>query len=289
VTYATAQALRTALEHRLGMYSQDSGVALDRLRRRVVFERIVARLEAAEPARWVVKGGMALEVRLRDDARLTKDLDLGLREPELDPEKLRERLIDALGEDPDDDRFVMTVGPVKRSIEDGQGHTTWRVSISADLAGKLFGGIRVDVSPRAHELDATDVVALPNSLAFAGIAPTEIEIIDVHQHAAEKLHAMQKDFGDRENTRVRDLVDVIILHEHDLLDLDALAHAVRRVWEQREEATPPRSLPPFPASWPDRYEDAAAELGLETLLFTAATSIVAALWDDVVARKDSLA
>ncbi|MEX2458097.1 MAG: nucleotidyl transferase AbiEii/AbiGii toxin family protein [Actinomycetota bacterium] len=69
-----------AFERRLLTRSSESGIGLDRLRRRVLFERIVARLEAAEPGRWVLKGGMALEVRLQDDTRLTKDIDLGLRD-----------------------------------------------------------------------------------------------------------------------------------------------------------------------------------------------------------------
>jgi len=72
VTYETAQALRMALEQRLLSRSGDTKVGLDRLRRRVLFERIVSRLQTAEPGNWVLKGGMALEVRLRDDARLTK-------------------------------------------------------------------------------------------------------------------------------------------------------------------------------------------------------------------------
>ncbi len=79
VTYETPQALRRALENRLLTQSSETGMSLDRLRRRVLFERVVARLQAAEPGSWVLKGGMALEVRLRDEARLTKDIDLGLR------------------------------------------------------------------------------------------------------------------------------------------------------------------------------------------------------------------
>lgn len=78
MTYATPQALRAALEQRLLMKSTATGVSLDRLRRRVVFERIVARLQVAEPGVWVLKGGMALEVRLGDAARLSKDIDVGL-------------------------------------------------------------------------------------------------------------------------------------------------------------------------------------------------------------------
>ncbi|MGQ0744994.1 MAG: nucleotidyl transferase AbiEii/AbiGii toxin family protein [Acidimicrobiales bacterium] len=80
MTYDSAPALRTALEQRLINRAAQTGLGLDRLRRGVLFERIVARLEAAQPGRWVLKGGMALEVRLRHDARVTKDIDLGLRE-----------------------------------------------------------------------------------------------------------------------------------------------------------------------------------------------------------------
>lgn len=47
--YQSPQALRTALEHRLLLTSTQTGISLDRLRRRVMFERIIARIQAAEP------------------------------------------------------------------------------------------------------------------------------------------------------------------------------------------------------------------------------------------------
>ena len=40
------------------------------------------RLERSAPGQWVLKGGMALEVRFGDRARATKDLDLAFRERE---------------------------------------------------------------------------------------------------------------------------------------------------------------------------------------------------------------
>ena len=195
--YSTSVALRTALEHRLLARSRETGVSLERLRRRVVFERVLARLQAAEPGSWVVKGGMALEVRLHDRARLTKDLDLGIREVITTGVELHERLIDVLGTDPDGDRFVMSVGAPEQLREDGGGHVTWRVKVAVKLADKAFGGLQLDVSPRVHELTATDQVEFSNSLDFAGIPPTTGEIIDIERHAAEKLHAMTRDFGDR--------------------------------------------------------------------------------------------
>lgn len=278
MTYETAQALRMALEQRLLTHSQQTGVALDRLRRRVVFERVVARLHSAEPGRWVLKGGMALELRLGNRARLTKDLDLGLRDEVAEGEALHERLVELLAVELDGDRFAFSAGPVQRLLEDGGGHVTWRTKVAAQLAGRPFGGLQLDVSPRAHELAQTEFVALPNSLAFAGAASREVEIIDVHRHGAEKIHGMLRVVAGRENTRVRDLVDLVILTEDGLLDATRLAVTVREVWAERDRVSPPSFLPPFPQSWPARYERLASEHGLQTTSFSAATALLERLW-----------
>lgn len=278
MTYQTPQALRAALEQRLLNQSEASGVALDRLRRRVIVERVVARLHTAEPGRWVLKGGMALEVRLRDRARLTKDIDLGLRETIEDHRELHERLVEALAADAYADWFVLAVAPLSRLMEDGAGRVTWRTTVDARLAGKPFGRVRLDISPRAQELEATDQVPLPNSLSFAGIDVPNIEIIDIQRHAAEKLHAMHRDFGDRDNSRVRDLVDLVILYENGLLDPPRLADTVRQVWVEREERPPPTVLPAFPDSWPDRYQRLADDQNLDARTFSAAAAVVRRLW-----------
>lgn len=280
--YATATALRIALEQRLLTQSNDSGISLDRLRRRVVFERVVSRLEVAQPGRWVLKGGMALEVRLRDEARLTKDIDLGLRDIVNDGTDLHELLVAALTADPFGDGFMITAEPVTQLLEDTAGHVTWRSRLATSLGGRPFGRVQLDVSPRGHELVDTDFVPLPNSLAFAEVDAPVIEIIDVQRHAAEKLHALARDFGDRENTRVRDLVDVVILVEHHLLDRQQLAVATRAVWRERNGELPPAGLPPLPHNWAPRYDQLAAEHDLAAATFAEAVALVTATWAEVV-------
>lgn len=231
------------------------------------------------------EGGMALEVRLRDQARLTKDIDLGLRDGVNEQAELHERLVEALAADPFNDRFVLVAGPVTELSPDGGGHTTWRSSVAAQLAGRPFGGVQIDVSPRAHELDLTDTVALPNSLAFADIEAPAVEIIDVNRHAAEKFHAMLRQFDDRENTRVRDLLDLVLLIENELLDRPAMASAVRDVWQERDATARPKELAVLPASWPDRYERLAAEHDVTALTFPAAVALVTALWTDLTIEE----
>lgn len=130
-------------------------------------------------------------------------------------------------------------------------------------------------------------MTLPNSLDFADIPAPVVEIVDVHRHAAEKFHAMLRDFGDRDNSRVRDLVDIIILIEHDLLTSVPAAAATRQVWAERDGDVPPDVIPPLPESWPDRYERLATEHDLDTQSFPAAVASVARLWAEMFPKEET--
>ena len=79
--YATAAAFRRALEDRLKDIAGKEGVDLQRLRRQVAFDRLLARLFQVGPPfalPWVLKGGYAMELRIKA-ARTTKDIDLTMR------------------------------------------------------------------------------------------------------------------------------------------------------------------------------------------------------------------
>jgi hypothetical protein len=76
--YASARDFRRALEDRLQGISQRDHVDLQRLRREVAFDRMLARFFATDPAPWVLKGGYLMELRLQM-ARSTRDVDLTLR------------------------------------------------------------------------------------------------------------------------------------------------------------------------------------------------------------------
>jgi hypothetical protein len=68
------------LEDRLLKISRDEHVDLQRWRREVPFDRLLARLFARPNAPWVLKGGYAMELRIKE-ARATKDIDLTIVKP----------------------------------------------------------------------------------------------------------------------------------------------------------------------------------------------------------------
>lgn len=278
MTYADAAALRMALEQRLRNDAAARRVRIDRLRRQVAFERVMIRLDLAQPDRWVLKGGMALEARLGSAARTTRDLDLGLRGPSIDGLRLRDDLIDALSTDPDRDHFVFRVGPPTRLATDEAGDPTWRFTITSTLDGREFVSLPVDISPRAHELVTTQRMTLSTALDFAGVDARTVEIIDVNRHFAEKIHAMTTTFSDRPNTRVRDLVDLVLLIEHDLVDAPAARAELEAVFGSRPGRTVPVTIEDPPEFWSERYESLAAETDVGAKTLPDALALLRATW-----------
>ena len=80
--YASGAAFRSALEDRLRSRSRASGVGHVRLRKTVVFDRLLARLVAVAPERWFLKGALALDFRFAGASRTTMDVDLGRADDE---------------------------------------------------------------------------------------------------------------------------------------------------------------------------------------------------------------
>lgn len=158
MSYETPAALRAALEARLVNASRATGTDLDRLRRRVVFERILARLATATGERWILKGGFALEVRLGDRARATRDLDVALGEPAEDGADVRDALIDTLSTGAGDDFAFAVARPQERSsptrqVDQGGGSVSRRRSRAGSFS----------VSASMSLLDQRRSLGVPNT------------------------------------------------------------------------------------------------------------------------------
>jgi len=74
-TYASPPAFKQALEQRRLKSSSSSGVDFSRRRQLLVFDRFLARMVAIFGTAALLKGGLALELRL-ERARTTRDIDL---------------------------------------------------------------------------------------------------------------------------------------------------------------------------------------------------------------------
>ena len=240
--YATEHAFRTALEARIKQGQNDSA-GVSRLRKRIVFERLLARLVAQAPGDWVLKGGFALELRLGNVARSTKDADFEWR---LDKEEAVEMLLDAAALDLGD-RFTFALERADEETELPGGGQRWRVA--ATLAGRIFERAVIDVAFAAAPVHAPEQIATSNLLEFAGLAGVQVPTLGIEQHLAEKLHAYTRQYaGGRRSTRVKDLVDVVVIANTSAIAAK-LAEAMTIIFDRRAEHAVPARPPEPPAEW----------------------------------------
>ncbi len=285
MAYDTPAALRAALEDRLANRSRGTGIDLERLRRRAAFERLLVRLELGAPGRWIVKGGMALEVRLGDRARSTRDLDLALRDAAVEGGAVRDLLIDCLLADPDSDGFEFRIGSAGQITTDDAGRPGWRFSAECRLAGRRFATVRLDVVARANEITRTERVSLPGILEFAEIARHTVEVVDPLQHFAEKIHTLTRSYGDRLNSRVRDLADIVLLIEDGLAASPELLRVVAHVFDERNMHPLPHEIADPPTFWRDSYPTLVADMDLTANDFDEAVALVRHFWNRVLAAS----
>jgi hypothetical protein len=290
--YATPQAFRSALESRLRNLAQQQGTDLRRLYRRAAFERLLARLFADAAPPWLLKGGYALELRFEERARATLDLDLTVPDPaQLTPvdqaapdswtELAYARLQQAAACPLEDGfEFWLSRPQLERTGAPGGG---LRCLVEARLAGRTFAKFHLDVGLGDAVLRPADWVEHTSLLAFAGIPATRVALYPVEQQFAEKLHAYTFPWdtrfsGTRENTRVKDLVDLVLLITSGLLDSERVRSALLATFQTRDTHALPDVLPEPPSAWVEPYAALAQEFTLPATTLDAATALVSDYW-----------
>lgn len=282
--YATANAFRTALETRLLSRARESGVSVVRLRKTVVFDRLLARLLVVAPGRWHLKGALALDFRLGPGTRATKDMDLGRD----DDEAATTADFRAAAAIDLNDWFVFAVARTGALDQLADGAAV-RYQVTVTLAGRPFERVTVDVGfgglPAAPE-----ALRGPDLLAFADIAPLTIPALPLARHVAEKLHAYTRDYGgDRQNTRVKDLIDLALIGGMATFEAGSLLAALEATFAARGLQSLPAALPPAPESWEAPYRTLAHEVGLPPDVATGFRAVAAFLDPLLAGRVDGRA
>jgi predicted nucleotidyltransferase component of viral defense system len=282
VRYATAGAFRAALEARL-KDEQSDGVGLSRLRKRIVFERLLARLQVVAPDGWLLKGGFALELRLGGRARTTKDVDIDWTVGE---GQATELLLDAAALEMDD----MFSFDVQRAVVDHElagGGQRWMVR--AELAGRDFERVVIDVGFGMPPVVEPVVLEASRLLEFAEIPSIAVPALAVEQHLAEKLHAYSRTYaGDQPSSRVKDLVDIVVIAHTTTVDGERLRQAVTAIFERRATHEPPGALPSPPRDWTRPWATLVKHLPAEPDL-ASGFLVAATFWNPVLASEDGLA
>lgn len=276
--YTSAPPFRQALEARLGTASRAGGASLARLRKEVVFDRLLARLVAVAPDRWILKGALALDYRFGDRARTTRDVDLAMRGDEASATAglLAAQALD-LG---DFFNFAIERTGALDQLADG---AAVRYHVVAELAGRTFDEFVLDVGFDPPADVEPDRLRGPALLAFAGIEPVLVPALPLEFAVAEKVHAYTRTYGDRRlaSTRVKDLVDLVLVAGAATVDAQRLREALDATFDRRATHPLPARLPRPPADWRVPYGRMCRDVGL-ALDLEAGHGLAASLIDPVL-------
>ena len=185
-------------------------VPVARVQRSVSYMVIAAMLDTVRDADgeplFLIKGGVAMELRLALRARATQDLDAAFRAA---AGEMIERLDDALEAGHADFTASRTAPqPVGRT-------RALRVGVKLAYRGRSWGTVPVEISG-AEGRAADEFERVPARLLDSlGIeVPAEIACVSLRYQVAQKLHACTQVFDDGPaNARFRDLLDLLLLRE----------------------------------------------------------------------------
>jgi hypothetical protein len=218
-------------------------------------------------------------------ARSTKDLDLTVRRTQGhtgDSTSLRERLQLAASIDlPDFFAFIVgeAMAELNQAPEGGA-----RFPIDARLDGRTFVKFHVDLGVGDEVLEPLESIEGEDWLGFAGIPAVAVPALSVEQHWAEKFHAYTRP-RETPNSRVRDLVDLVLILQHETPATKRVRVAIDATFHRRGTHPVPEDVPEPPSGWMKPFTALAAECRLEHTLATAHER-VEAFWRSVQSASD---
>ncbi|MFF5986984.1 nucleotidyl transferase AbiEii/AbiGii toxin family protein [Prauserella flavalba] len=255
--YSNPKALQSALNARARSAAREQGIPASQLVNRFLLARLMARVFVHDPQGWVLKGGQALLVRW-PDARYSRDVDL-YRTHDNGLDDAVRALREAARVDLDDFlRFEFR--DVERQWEEA---ATCRTRFDVYSGTKSSGAVAVDIvaNLRPQGEPYRSQLELPFVIDLGDHSAPEIRMWPLEDHVADKIAAMYERHRGYPSSRVKDLVDLVLVALRAELD-GATTHAALHAEVDRRRAAdvditlPPQFEIPERASWASGYQAA---------------------------------
>lgn len=203
------------LQRLIGNHAADRRMPPARLQRwlnamivTAVLDRV--RDEDGEPT-FLLKGGVAMELRLQLRARATNDYDAAFRAR---TEEVIDHLDEALAQPWNNFNLTRDEPEIITNTK------AVRVRLRLSYKGRSWGSVQMEMAPvegeMGRELDRVAAMSL-NPLQVP--LPEAVNCVSLRYQVAQKLHACTEVFDEgRENDRFRDVMDILLVEDllHDL-------------------------------------------------------------------------
>ncbi len=247
--YRTPEALWTAVQARARTAAPGRATTTSNLQRQFVYDRFLERVFTASDGSWVLKGGTALLARVRT-ARHSKDIDLFRREGTLETAVGEIRAAAAL--DLGDHLNFLPGRFDERGHHEGQpGRHLATLHLDAYAGVKVVVSFTVDIVTGSVITEEPDRYRPQPAVTVAGMVPTDYLLYPVADHVADKVCATVELHDGRPSSRVRDLVDLVVIARTQTLGAAALSRAIEaeRITRALDPITGWASPPPWSMSY----------------------------------------
>jgi len=244
------------LNQLVGRYAHHHQLPQDRVRRWISYMIVGGALDRGRDERdsplLVLKGGVAIELRLQMRARATKDLDAVFR-----------RSIEDLGEAVDK-AFAQPYGGFtlrRHGKPEAIADKAVRIKIRLVYERRTWATVPLEVSPAPDGEVETETLPALDLEEFGLEGPAGLHCLSLRYQIAQKIHAVTRPTTpDVPNDRFRDLADLYLLKElvEDLPDLRA---ACEYVFEVRNAHKWPPAVFLLP-EWEGPLRRLAVDLGI---------------------------
>ncbi len=246
--YATPTIFKATLTQRLREEANRQRRTPEHVRQVVLMDRFLARVFATLGDRALLRGSRAVDLRIGDD-RTLRDLDLALDLP-------ADRVLDALseagrmlhGEVLQYDVAFDTNAPTL--LSEGFRVPGARYRVTPRLVGMAYGEpFALDVSPPEPTVGEPDLLPGSSALAFAGVEPATMRVINVASHLADALHYYSLPQATTSHPRVWDLPEIALLGTVGPVAAEDIQGAISRIFVHRGTHNVPTVFPLLNGAW----------------------------------------
>lgn len=218
-----------------------------------------------------------MEFRFHNIARTTKDVDFSIpRINNADENTIRSLLQDEAKKDLSD-WFVFYIGVPMREFDQAV-YGGWRYPVEARVANRVFTKFHIDVGIGDAVISEAEWKKGEDVLHFAGIEPAYAAMLPIEQHFAEKIHAYSYPRDKRPFSRMRDLVDLVLLIEQGLPEKKLVVSAVNATFNRRNTHEIPHVLEMPPETMRGSYGQLAEDCGVTKKTMAEAFSFLQEYW-----------
>jgi hypothetical protein len=177
-----------------------------------------------------------------------------------DTNQVVREMLQSVADIPLGDWFEYVIGPPAMDLTAAPSGGA-RYPVEARMDGRIFARFHLDAGIGDLVMHPLETIVCRDWLGFAGIESPRVRMIAREQQFAEKIHAytLPRNVA---NSRVKDLVDLVLLIGSGGLDKQRILYALLLTFERRGTHDLPAVLVPPPADWQIPFQALAEECGL---------------------------